>query len=486
MTDLRDASSVPSTGALPIRASFAPGRVWVVEDSSSQLESLVSLLSREFEVEAFVEAESVLERLGANAGPDLLVVDWHLPGISGLELCRFLREKFSPAALPILVLTIRTTPEDSASAFEAGANDYVHKPFSALELLARARTLVQARKSQQLAQGVLEAMADGFMAVDGRQRITMANRHLASLISAEPGELIGRALGELAPELAAKLQDDAKAFDVRRFETRLQRPGRWLEVDVYATAEGGQSLFLRDITARKEQELQGVGRAELERQLIGIVSHDLRNPVSTILMSAQSVLRLPDLDPRARKPTERIFTAAQRTERMIRDLLDFAQARVGVGLLVTKSPADLHATVNQVVDELRVSWPGRAIQIESEGDVSGVWDTDRLAQLTGNLIANALDYGAQQAPVTVRTRGGALNVTLSVQNHGSVILPAQLDRIFEPMQRSTNQASQTGRSVGLGLYIVRKVAEAHGGHVSVESSQAGGTTFHVTLPRAVA
>lgn len=484
MTDVHGSAVVHSGAADPIRASSGRGRVWVVDDSASQLQTLVSALSNDFEVEAFAEAESVLERILAASAPDLLIVDWQLPGMSGLELCQFLRGTHGPAALPILVLTVRSATEDIAAAFEAGANDYVQKPFAERELLARVKTLVQARKSQQLAQGVLEAMADGFVAVDGRHRITMANTQFGELVSAGAGEVVGRSLEELAPEVEAQLSRGGRADQVRRFETQLPRAGRWLEVDLHPSAEGGLSLFLRDITGRKEQELQGIGRAELERQLIGIVSHDLRNPISTVLMSAAMVLRMPEVvDPRVRTPIERIVSAAQRAERMIRDLLDFTQARVGAGLIVSKAPTDLHATVTQVVEEFRASRPGRNLQLQAEGDATGVWDQDRLAQLAGNLIANALDYGSAQEAVKVQTRGAGAEVTLSVQNKGSVIAPEKIEKIFEPMQRATNELSQSGRSVGLGLYIVRKVAEAHGGKVSVNSSADSGTTFHVTLPR---
>ena len=223
--------------------------------------------------------------------------------------------------------------------------------------------------------------------------------------------------------------------------------------------------------------------ARFGERLIGIVSHDLRNPVHAISMAAELLLQDESLDPRTTTVVSRLRIAANRATRMISDLLDFTQARLGSGIPVHRRPANIHVIARQTVDEHELAHPERRIQLSQAGDGDGEWDPDRLVQMLGNLLSNALQYGASEAPVQVDIRGQGNEVVLRVHNRGARIPEARLPHVFEPMQRATSDLSSTARSVGLGLYIVKHIAEAHRGQVSVESSDEDGTTFTVVLPR---
>jgi signal transduction histidine kinase len=145
---------------------------------------------------------------------------------------------------------------------------------------------------------------------------------------------------------------------------------------------------------------------------------------------------------------------------------------------------DLHELVNTVVDELQVTSSDRTILVEQSGDGQGQWDPDRLAQVIGNLLGNALQYSAPNTPVKVTTRGEVDSVVLEVHNKGDPIAPEVLPRIFEPLERGSHlQPSRSGRSIGLGLFIVRNIVLAHGGRVSARSTADDGTTFTMLLPR---
>jgi signal transduction histidine kinase len=169
---------------------------------------------------------------------------------------------------------------------------------------------------------------------------------------------------------------------------------------------------------------------------------------------------------------------------MIRDLLDFTQARQGGGIPQRRRAADLHELVHVVVDEVQPSHAERTIQVEQSGVGTGEWDPDRLAQVITNLLGNALQYSAPGTGVRVVTRGEGDTVTLEVYNQGEPIAPEVLPRIFEPLERGPHaQAVRQGRSIGLGLYIVRHIVEAHGGAVSARSTAEEGTCFMVRLPR---
>jgi signal transduction histidine kinase len=239
-----------------------------------------------------------------------------------------------------------------------------------------------------------------------------------------------------------------------------------------------------DVSSERRAEAELRQRADFERQLIGIVSHDLRNPLQAIQLSAATLLRRPGVDDRQAAVIHRISGTAERMTRMIRDLLDFTRARMGGGLALVRRPLDLHALARQVVDEVQLAHPGRAVQVQREGDAQGDWDEDRLAQLLGNLLNNALAYSPPGSPVRVSTRGLDGEVLLEVHNRGEPIAPEQLPRLFRPFERGEHQVTSAGRSIGLGLFIVDGIVRAHGGRIEVRSTASEGTTFTVRLPRA--
>ncbi|WP_309892692.1 PAS domain-containing sensor histidine kinase [Archangium sp.] len=240
----------------------------------------------------------------------------------------------------------------------------------------------------------------------------------------------------------------------------------------------------QDITGRKSIEAELQERAEFEQQLIGIVSHDLRTPLAAITLATALLQRDSSLSPRHAATVARILTSAERAQRLIASLLDFTQARVGGGFVLQYAPLELHGFVELAVEDIRLLYPERELHLEHEGEGQGEWDPDRLAQLLTNLLNNALTHGLREAPVRVRVQGEADSVVLAIHNQGKPIPAAAVPHLFTPMRRGDG-AHRTGQpgSIGLGLYIVQQIALAHGGTISVDSSQERGTTFTARLPR---
>ncbi|WPN49014.1 MULTISPECIES: PAS domain-containing sensor histidine kinase [unclassified Pseudomonas] len=222
-------------------------------------------------------------------------------------------------------------------------------------------------------------------------------------------------------------------------------------------------------------------RALFAEQMVAIVSHDLKNPLTAIKMASDILAR----GQRTAKETQllgHISQSSERAQRMIADLLDFALARVGQGLGISPSPIDLHTVTDQSTDELRVAFPKASLIHNTLGNGSAHLDADRVQQIIGNLVANSVAYGDLKQPITIISRIDDDVASVSVHNAGPAITQSLIDVLFEPMTRGTESDSEL-RSVGLGLFIVREIAQAHGGDVSVSSSAENGTVFSVCFPR---
>ncbi len=219
----------------------------------------------------------------------------------------------------------------------------------------------------------------------------------------------------------------------------------------------------------------------LSEMLMAMLGHDLRGPLSAMLMSAMVLERRAENDA-SRQAAVRIQSSGKRMSRMISDLLDLARARLAGGIAVLRAEMDLAAVLQRAVQECQTAAPERAIEWQAEGDGSGMWDADRLAQVASNLIGNAVRHGDTEGPVRVSLDGqDPERVSFTVANAG--VIPAELTpHIFDPF-RSGRRASGASSGLGIGLYIVEQVVHAHGGTVSVRSEEGAGTTFRVDLPR---
>lgn len=272
---------------------------------------------------------------------------------------------------------------------------------------------------------------------------------------------------------------------------RVQQHGESVFHEVAAFIVRDRDLYERELLlARKRLEglvaeanelrQAATDRARFAEEMIGIVGHDLRTPLSVISMSCELLARA-DLGAETALVLDRVARANTRATRLVRDLLDFTRARIGQGLTISPQPTDLHETVAQIVEDLASTISDHSLRHERRGDGTCHVDVSRLAQVVGNLVVNAQAYGASDAPITVTSAIEDAACSVAVHNHGAPI-PADIRQgIFHPMVRAA-PVRATSRSVGLGLYIVRVIAEAHGGGVEVSSDAADGTTFTVTFP----
>lgn len=228
-------------------------------------------------------------------------------------------------------------------------------------------------------------------------------------------------------------------------------------------------------------------RADHMRELfLAILGHDLRAPLSSMSMAGDLMLRL-QLDPGQVQDTgKRIKRGARMMSKMVEDLIGYTRTQLGAGMPTELARVDLGDIVRAAVEDAGATHPEARFALELDGDLAGQFDSVRLQQLLTNLLVNAAQYGTDAAPVRVVATGDAGQVQLKVINDGPVIPPESLESIFSPLIQlpAGDDVTRPRTSLGLGLFVAREIALAHGGGINAASSAEGGTVFSVALPRA--
>jgi two-component system, sensor histidine kinase and response regulator len=234
----------------------------------------------------------------------------------------------------------------------------------------------------------------------------------------------------------------------------------------------------KKLMARQLEELRQA--LTLNEMFTAVLGHDLRNPLSAVLHGSELLLRTSE-DPKVITNARRIRFSAGRMTRMVEQLLDVARIRSN-GLVLRRTPADVGDLCRAIIEEIADPAQRDRVGLAVVGDPCGEIDVDRFSQVISNLLGNALQHGDEDAPVELHIDGAAPDrIVTRVTNRG-VIPPEQLPNLFNAFQASLeSRASKNG--LGLGLYIVKKFVDAHGGEVTVHSGPEQGTVFHVVMPR---
>jgi signal transduction histidine kinase len=267
---------------------------------------------------------------------------------------------------------------------------------------------------------------------------------------------------------------------------------RWIAVAADSHQSAGSRLprvlgIVHDITDRKRGEeeharvVEELSRAvHISEMFVGILSHDLRNPLSAILGGAQ-LLGADARDEKSARVLRLVTSSGERMGRMIDQLLDFTRTRLGEGIPLERDTVDLAELASSAIDEGKAASAASVLRLTARGDTTGVWDRDRVCQILSNLVGNAVQHGTPSGTIDLVLDGtSADSVRLSVENQG--VIPAHLvPVIFNPF-RGTLQKRGKAKGLGLGLYVARQIALAHGGELTVASTTTG-TAFTLTLPR---
>jgi signal transduction histidine kinase len=504
------ASSVGVDAAAPAsthHTDAAVERILLVDDNADARDYIRRLLQPRWMVDAVGNGREALMSI-ARDRPDLVLTDLMMPEMDGFALMQALRGDAQTRDIPIVVLSARAGEEATLEGLQAGADDYLVKPFSARELIARVEAqLLRARiraveeaHARRLA-SVFEQAPVAVALLRGPNHVfEVANPSYCAIVNDRP--LVGKPVREALPEVES--QGIIAILD-RVYETGEPYVGRSLPLVVHRGPGGapetcffdfvyqplvnergeaeGIAAVVYDVTelSRARREAEVASRAKDE--FLAMLGHELRNPLAPILTALQ-LLKLRGVEA-AEKERRVIERQVRHLVTLVDDLLDVSRITRGkVQLRI--APTELSAVVAKAIEtasplleqnhhELQVDVPRRGLLVEA--------DLERLAQVISNLLTNAAKYTNPGGRVTVRGEVDGGMVALSVTDTGIGIEPEMIGRVFDLFVQEPQAIDRAHGGLGLGLAIVRSLVQMHGGTVAAASAGRGqGTTFTVRLP----
>ncbi|MDX2154408.1 MAG: ATP-binding protein [Bryobacteraceae bacterium] len=489
------------TGGVAGAAAAEAGHLLVADDNADMREYLARLLGTRYRVTIAADGEQALAAVRADP-PDLILTDVMMPVMDGFALVSEVRARPELHAVPIIMLSARSGEESLIEGLDAGADDYLMKPFTARELLARVGAHLTLRRERQRAHERLvqafEQAPVGIVVLRGADYVVeLANPIFREML--EGRELVGRKFADIVPELEEEawkalrlVTEQGIPFTASEFHVPYdrdrdgQREDHWFNVNYQPIREADGSVsgmigvvaeVTPNVLARKELER---ANAELE-EFAYVASHDLREPLRMVNIYTQMLLQLPAIgrNPQAQQYSEFVESGVSRMDQLIKDLLMYS--RVVHSEQETARRADLNVAFQEAVGVLEMRIEERQASITRE-PLPIVWGEERqLALVFQNILSNSLKYCAKEVRprihVGVRAENGETVVT--IRDNGLGFEPRHAERIFGLFKRLHKDGYP---GTGLGLAICRRVIERYGGKIWAESEGVGrGASVHFSL-----
>ena len=479
-------------------------RLFLVDDNRDIREYIERLLARSYEVVSFEDGEQALAAAVENP-PDLVLTDVMMPRLDGFGLLARLRAAPRTATIPVIMLSARAGEEARSEGMEAGADDYLVKPFTARELMARVgahiamhqlRSQLTAREHEQRLKAeaaeaqyrtILESISEGFFFLDHDWTIRYMNSQGAAIARRPAADMVGMPLWDEFQELesssfGAAFRKAQETGEIQRVEDYYRPLDRWLHANMYPSSEG-LSVFVQDVSEKRRQQQQLLVTEKLAAtgRLAATIAHEINNPLESVL----NLLYLARISRTAtrEKISEYLLTAEQeltRVSQIARHTLGFYRD--------TSMPVDVDIT--RVLEDVLTVYHSRLaasnIQVVRHFQAVPALHALRgeIHQIFSNLVSNAIDAmrggGRLVLSLAETERESKRGIGIVVEDDGSGISAEHRARLFEPFF-----TTKVSVGTGLGLWVVKQFIQDHGGEVSVESSTDAidhGTRFMIFLP----
>jgi PAS domain S-box-containing protein len=501
-------------------ASTFGARVLLADDNRDMRDYVAGLLSPNYRVEAVGDGEALIDA-ARRERPDVIVSDVMMPRLDGFGLIQELRRDDTLRDLPVILLSARAGEEARIEGLDAGADDYLVKPFSARELLARVGALLERTRLHRLMveeQRVAQVSAQrrtaqfetllseaplGVYLLDSELRIREVNPTarpvfgvIAELVGADFRAVIRR-LWEpgYAEEVIAIFENTLATgepyFVPERIEKRADRQAieayEW-QINRIPLPEGdwGVVCYFRDISqqVRARQQLENADRQKDE--FLAMLAHELRNPLAPIRTASELLKRTQQPDERAQTAIDIVKRQVNHLTRLVDDLLDISRiTRARIEL--KRRDVSLGEIVSQALETVEPMLREKQHHVSTTSDLAPLTvngDPARLVQCVANLLTNAIKYTDPNGAIRIETRADGEDAVLSVTDNGTGIAPDLLPQIFDLFVQSKRTLDRAQGGLGIGLSVVKRLVEMHGGSVTAFSAGIGqGATFAIRLPR---
>lgn len=495
-----------ATEAAPVQQDLP--RVLLADDNADLREYARRLLSEHYAVHAVADGQAALDA-ARELHPDLIVSDVMMPRLDGFGLIREVRADPQLRGIPIILLSARAGEESRIEGLDRGADDYLVKPFSARELLVRAGTLIRSaelRRRAEEARTQFETLLNeaplGVFLIDEHFRIAAVNPIALPMIG-ESADLVGR---DFESVVHAAWPTEAAAEILRRFRGTLATGEPHVVPEFIARRKDRQVLeyyewrvnriplpggrrgvvcYFRDIS-RSVLAREALREADSRKdEFLATLSHELRNPLAPLRSSLEIVRRVASAPPSAAIALEIMDRQLSHLVRLVDDLLEVSRITRGQ-VELRREQVRLDAAINSAIEtseplirggnhRLIVSLPDEPLLLDA--------DPVRLAQILANLLNNAAKYSDKGGQIEIAARRDGDDALVTIRDSGDGIAPEELGKLFQIFTRGERSARRNQSGLGIGLALVRRLTEMHGGRVDATSEGLGkGSCFSVRLP----
>ena len=477
--------------------------VLLVDDNADMREYVRSLLATRFEVVGASNGRTAIDEI-QHRPPDLVLTDVMMPEMDGFALLKALRQNPSTALIPIIMLSARAGEEARIEGVEAGADDYLTKPFAARELIARvdaqlkmARMRRQAaeqeaaltqeiNRARQFAGEALEHVPIAFCTMDHEYRITYMNAAAAQLGARAGRSLIGATFWDLYPEvLGTELEQHVRRAMEQRlpveFEQFFGSPDgeAWFQFNIYPQPGEGIILYCRNSTeARKvEQALRRSEQLAAAGRLAASISHEINNPLEAVTNLLFLAKNDAGLSPSSKELLEIADKELQRLSHITARSLKFYRQHTAPARVALEEVLDSVVYFHDPAIRVR----GISIDRRFRPAPAVLCQPGEIQQVFTNLISNALDALADKGRLMLEVRPAAVHnvggVVVTVADNGSGMDAHMLQRLFQPFVTTKGEAG-----TGLGLWVSKGILDKHHATVSVRTKPGCGTVFRIFFP----
>ncbi len=517
------AEEINSDGDRRFEATFG-ARIVLADDNSDMRAYVRALIAPLYEVDAVGDGEAALEAI-LRERPDLVITDVMMPKLDGIGLLRSIRSDPELSGLPVILLSARAGEEARIEGLDAGADDYLTKPFGARELLARigailelsrvrARNEAQLRESEIRLQRALDdssateqrfratfenaAVGIGQVGLDGRW--LLVNDRLCEITGYSREEMLQRTYvdithpEDLGADLALServLKGEIETYTLQKRYVRKDCSLVWINLTValVRSATGAPEHYIsvvEDITERKRVEEELGRAARLKDEFLAMLAHELRNPLAPIRNASEVLSRVLRGHRDAQEPIAMICRQAAHLTRLVDDLLDVSRITQG-RIQLQRRPVDLAGVISQALETVA---PMIREKRHNVAVVSGQFplyvdgDSARLVQCVVNVLTNAAKYTDSGGHIRVETRPEGGEAIIEVSDNGIGLSAELLPRVFELFVQGDRTLDRAQGGLGIGLSVVQRLIEMHGGQVMARSEGLGkGSCFEIRMPR---